>query len=182
MSSRNYKFFKIKRHHRSARIARYVFYKETSVNARDLTFTFIGGFLGIGFISLISSTYFTLHDSVFVIGSFGASAVLIYGAHRSPLAQARNLIGGHFISAIVGVTCYKLFPDTLWLSSALAVSFSIMAMQITKTLHPPGGATALIANIGSEKVKALGYGYAIAPVLVGVLILYTVARIVNRQR
>jgi hypothetical protein len=43
-------------------------------------------------------------------GSFGASAVLIYGAVRSPLAQPRNLIGGHIISAVIGVTTYKLLP------------------------------------------------------------------------
>jgi CBS domain-containing membrane protein len=52
-------------------------------------------------------------------------------------------------------------------------------MQITKTLHPPGGATALIANIGSEKVKALGYIYVFSPVFTGVLILLAVALIFN---
>ena len=52
-------------------------------------------------------------------------------------------------------------------------------MQITKTMHPPGGATALIANIGSEQIKALGFYYILSPVLSGVLILFTVAVIVN---
>ena len=59
-----------------------------------------------------------------MIGSFGASAVLIYGATNSPLAQPRNLVGGHIISALVGVTIHKLIPGELWLSSALAVSTS----------------------------------------------------------
>jgi CBS domain-containing membrane protein len=52
-------------------------------------------------------------------------------------------------------------------------------MQITKTLHPPGGATALIANIGTEKIKSLGYLYVLSPVLSGVLILFVVALIFN---
>jgi CBS-domain-containing membrane protein len=60
-----------------------------------------------------------------VIGSFGASAVLIYGAIKSPLAQPRNLIGGHIISAIIGVTCYKFFPSQIWLASSLAVATAI---------------------------------------------------------
>ena len=30
-----------------------------------------------------------------LIGSFGASAVLAFGAPHSPLAQPRNLVGGH---------------------------------------------------------------------------------------
>ena len=83
------------------------------------------------------------------------------------------------ISAITGVTIYKLFGVEAWLSASLAVSLSIVLMQITKTLHPPGGATALIANIGSEKIKDLGYFYVLSPVLSGVLILLAVALIFN---
>ena len=73
-----------------------------------------------------------------IIGSFGASAVLIYGAIKSPLAQPRNLLGGHVISALIGVTVFNLF-SLLWLAAALAVATSIAVMHATKTLHPPGG-------------------------------------------
>lgn len=52
-------------------------------------------------------------------------------------------------------------------------------MQITKTLHPPGGATALIATIGSPKIQNLGYFYVLSPVLSGVLILLLVALVFN---
>ena len=140
-------------------------YKETLVNSKEHLFTFLGAFFGIGIIGFISSKYFVLQDTLFLIGSFGATCVLIYGIVNSPLAQPRNLIGGHFVSAVVGVTIQKLIPGEIWLSSALAVALSIVMMQITKTLHPPGGATALIANIGSEKIKALGYMYVLSPVL-----------------
>jgi CBS domain-containing membrane protein len=161
------------------RITRYVLYRETLLEPVDHLWTFIGAFLGIAIIGYIQNKHFTNSDSVFLIGSFGASSVLVFGSTNSPLAQPRNLIGGHLICAIIGVTMYKLFPDALWLSSSLAVSLSIVAMQITKTMHPPGGATALIANIGSEKIKGIGYGYVISPVLTGVLILFVVAVIVN---
>lgn len=83
------------------------------------------------------------------------------------------------VSALVGVTIYKLIPDQLWLSSALSVSLSIVFMQITKTLHPPGGATALIANLTSPKIQALGYMYVLSPVLSGVIILVLVAILCN---
>lgn len=164
---------------RSYRVAKYVVYRQTIVEPEDHIWTFIGAFLGIGIIGFIQSRLFTEQDFVFLIGSFGASAVLIFGATNSPLAQPRNLIFGHFISAIVGVCVYKLIPGELWLSSALSVSLSIVAMQMTKTMHPPGGATALIANIGSEKIKALGFYYILSPVMSGVLILLIVALIVN---
>ena len=164
---------------RNMRIARYVVYRETIVDKTDIIWTFLGGFFGIGLIGFISSKYFSLNDNIFLIGSFGASAVLVYGATNSPLAQPRNLVFGHLISAFVGVTIHKLIPGEIWLSSAIAVSTAIVMMQITKTVHPPGGATALIANIGSEKIKALGYIYVISPVFTGVMILLAVALIFN---
>lgn len=121
-----------------------------------------------------------VHDNtLLLIGSFGASSVLIYGAIQSPLAQPRNLIGGHLISAFIGVTVYRFLPDILWITAPLAVSLSIVLMQVSKTLHPPGGATALIAVIGSEKIKSLGYFYIVSPVLSGVLILLVTALIFN---
>ena len=164
---------------RRFRKARYILYKETMVDAREHIWTFIGSFTGIGLIGLLNSRYFTAYDNLFLIGSFGASSVLIYGIINSPLAQPRNLIGGHVICALVGVTCHKLVPDLVWLSAALSVAWSIVLMQITKTLHPPGGATALIANIGSPKIQALGYFYVVSPVLTGVLILFLVALVFN---
>ena len=66
------------------------------------------------------------------------------------------MVGGHLVSAIIGVTVQKLIPDILWISAPLAVSLSIVCMQITKTLHPPGGATALIAVTGSAAIKKNG--------------------------
>lgn len=52
-------------------------------------------------------------------------------------------------------------------------------MYLTRTLHPPGGGTALIAIIGSDKVHQLGYGYVLDPVLLGVVILLCIALLVN---
>lgn len=170
-----------KRIRKHARIARYVIYKETLIDFKDHLWTFIGSFAGIGLIGLLNQNDFTQNDNLFLIGSFGASSVLIYGIVNSPLAQPRNLVGGHVLCALVGVTVHYIIPNEIWLASAFAVSLSIVMMQITKTLHPPGGATALIANIGSEKVTSLGYLYVLSPVLSGVLILLLVALIVNNM-
>ncbi len=107
--------------------------------------------------------FFPDGDLVFLIGSFGASAVLIYGAVRSPLAQPRNLVGGHVISAVIGVAAWQMLGSAPWLAAAFAVATAIAAMHATKTLHPPGGATALIAVIGSEKIHSLGFLYVFFP-------------------
>jgi CBS domain-containing membrane protein len=164
---------------RNLRVARYVFYKETLIDHKEHFWTFFGSFVGIALIGFFHSKFLTDHDNLFLIGSFGASSVLIYGVINSPLAQPRNLIGGHLISAFVGVTIHQLLPGEIWLASALSVSLSIVLMQITKTLHPPGGATALIANIGSGKIHNLGYMYILSPVLTGISILLLVALLVN---
>lgn len=169
--------------HRNYRVVRYVIYRQTIVNPQDHLWTFIGAFLGIGIIGFIHEMFtpFSVNEKVFLIGSFGASAVLVYGATNSPLAQPRNLLGGHLISAFVGVSIYKLLSgfDMLWLNAALAVSISIVAMQCTKTMHPPGGATALIANMGTPKIIGLGYWYVVYPVFSGIAILLAVALITN---
>lgn len=169
---------KIKRTYRKTK---YVLYKETLVDFREHFWAFLGSFVGMGIIAYLQYGAFPEQDYIFLIGSFGASCVLVYGVIQSPLAQPRNLIGGHLVSAIVGVTIQKLIPDVLWIAAPLAVSLSIVVMQITKTLHPPGGATALIAVTGGTQIKSLGYGYVFSPVLSGALILLVVALIFNNM-
>ncbi|MCP3668900.1 MAG: HPP family protein, partial [Gammaproteobacteria bacterium] len=79
----------------------------------------------------------------------------------------------------VGVTIYKYLPLDVALLGALAVSISIVAMHFTRTLHPPGGATALIAVIGSAEVHSSGYQFVITPIAIGALIMLLVALVVN---
>ena len=149
------------------------------VGARELFWSWIGSAIGIGTCGYLSSAYFEPRDLLLIVGSLGASCVLVYAAIKSPLAQPRNLIGGHIISALVGVACYKLFGGTVWVAAALGVSLAIVAMLLTRTLHPPGGATALIAVIGGKNVHDLGFLYALFPAGAGALILLIVALVVN---
>lgn len=145
----------------------------------EVAWSWLGAFLGI---SAVSYSHFNLlanSDQVLIIGSFGASAVLVYGAIKSPLAQPRNLLGGHMLSAVIGVFCYQTFTSQLWLAAALAVATAIAVMLVTRTLHPPGGATALIAVIGTGKVHSLGYLYVLIPVGLGALMMLVVALLVN---
>ena len=148
------------------------------VRGSEVFWSWLGSFLGILAVAYVSARYMEPRDLTLVIGSFGASAVLIYAAIRSPLAQPWNLLGGHFFSALVGVTCYRFF-EPAWLASAMAVSLAIALMHLLKCLHPPGGATALIAVIGSSRIHDLGYLYAVVPAASGAAIMLTIALIVN---
>ena len=118
-------------------------------------FSFLGGFIGI---SIIENVFRNLpllggHTPPLVIASFGAAAILEYNAIESPLSQPRNLILGHFFSAIIGVGITKLFhllpearfEDLRWLAGAISVGLASSVMAMTKTVHPPAGATALLA-------------------------------------
>nr|WP_320132510.1 HPP family protein [uncultured Holophaga sp.] len=108
-----------------------------------------------------------------LIGSFGASAVLLFGAPDSPLAQPRNLIGGHLFSALVAILLVKTLGPLPWVA-ALGVGLSIGLMHLTHTTHPPGGATALIGILGHAS-----WMFVAVPVLAGALVLLGMALLTN---
>lgn len=145
-----------------------------------ILWSWLGAFSGIYFIIIISQW---LHQgsafNLYLIGSFGASAILVYGAPLAEYSQPRNLIGGHIICALIGITVHKYIPLDVAINGALAVSFSVVAMQITRTMHPPGGATALIGGIGSSQIHDLGYMFIIMPVMLSVFLLLIIALIIN---
>ena len=140
----------------------------------------LGAFIGIYLVAMLSSlTEVDILKSMFLVGSFGASAVLIYGAPQAEFSQPRNFIGGHILSAFIGVSIQKYLSLDIALLGALAVSLAIVVMHYTRTLHPPGGATALIAVIGSAEIHSTGYLFVITPVAIGTLILLVIALVIN---
>jgi CBS-domain-containing membrane protein len=122
---------------------------------------------------------------VALIGSFGATAVLVYGAPQAEFSRFRNVVGGHVLSAVFGVVAATtLGPDNA-VAAGVAVALAVVAMALTHTVHPPGGATALIAVTGGERILHMGYSYVFIPVLVGALCMYTlgfVSRRIGRLR
>lgn len=149
------------------------------VGISEIFWSWVGASLGIATVAFINFHFLEGTDLVFLIGSFGASAVLLYGATKSPLAQPRNLLGGHIISACIGVIAWKIFFAYPWFAASLAVATSIAVMHATKTLHPPGGATALIAVIGGPQIHHLGFLYALVPVGAGATVMLIVALLIN---
>jgi hypothetical protein len=108
----------------------------------------------------------------------GASAVLLFAVPHGPLSQPWALIGGHTISAIIGVSCYLLIPN-VFVAAAVAVGLAITAMYYLRCIHPPGGATALTAVVAGAGVHKLGYFYLFTPVLINVAVIFTVALTFN---
>ncbi|WP_018086798.1 HPP family protein [Desulfurispora thermophila] len=135
----------------------------------DLLVTATGSLLGIGLITLLAHLY----RLPLLIPSFGASAVLLYGACHVPMAQLRNVIGGHVVSALTGVAVYHLLGCSWW-SITIGVTLAIVVMSVTHTLHPPGGATAFMAVSTGQ-----GLWFVFMPVATGVLCLVLIAVLVN---
>ncbi|KAG0254542.1 hypothetical protein BG011_005664 [Mortierella polycephala] len=154
-----------------------------------LVSSFVGSFTGIAILALLTYNvqFFIDKDVPVLAGSFGASAVLIYGAIEAPLSQPRNVIGGHIMASLIGVSLYKLFnllSDEMfhrlhWLLCSLAVALSLMCMQLTHTVHPPASASALIAVSGGQSIYDLGYLYVLCPIALGVALMMIVAMLVN---
>lgn len=144
----------------------------------DLYWSCLGCFLGILILTGMDHAFFS-GDQFLLLGSFGASSVLIFGAPHSAYAQPRSVLGGQVVSAFVGVSIYLLLSPYPIIAAPLAVSLALLFMQLSGTLHPPGGATALIAVSGHPVVREMGYLYTLFPVGVGFLSLILMGVLIN---
>ncbi|KAI5118331.1 hypothetical protein M0805_006613 [Coniferiporia weirii] len=151
--------------------------------------SFVAAFGGLSVLQAVfgHSEYFIGRRVPSIIASYGASAVLCYGAIEAPLSQPRALVFGHFISALVGLCVTKLFSlnshfDSLrWLAGSLSTSIAIVIMQMTATTHPPAGATALLVAVDDD-VWALSWYYLPVVLLSSMLVLAVALLVNNIQR
>jgi CBS domain-containing membrane protein len=144
------------------------------VETKELIISAIGAFIAVAMAGFFSNVILETTDSPLIIASAGASAMLMFGLPHAPVSRPWNLIGGHMVSAIVGVTCYYLISDTL-LATSIAIPVALVAMHLLKCMHPPGGATAVTAIIGGEAIHQLGYIFVVIPIFFNSLILLIVA-------
>lgn len=138
----------------------------------------LGAFAGILAVYGFSHWYLEDVGALLMLASMGASAVLLFAVPHGALSQPWAVIGGHLVSAAVGVSCQKLFPGSLW-TPALAVGLSVAAMHYLRCIHPPGGATALVAVIGGASVHSVGYHYLVTPVALNAVTLVAMAIVFN---
>lgn len=136
---------------------------------RHAAVSWCGAALAIGVVALLGE----LTGVKWLMAPFGASAVIVFGLPDSPLAQPRAVIGGHVLSALVGLVCLSLLPVAWW-SLALAVASSVVLMQLSRTTHPPAGANPLVVMLGGADWWFLG-----TPVLAGALAIVAVALACN---
>lgn len=135
----------------------------------EIAFAWLGGFISIFIIG-----YFTkFYDNLLVMGSFGASCVLLFGFPKSPFSQPRNVILGHFLSTFIGLVFLHILGNEYW-SMALALATAIAVMLATNTVHPPAGSNPLIVFL-----LGANWDYLVFPSLIGAIILVIVALFYN---
>ncbi|KAG9196452.1 hypothetical protein G6011_01573 [Alternaria panax] len=145
----------------------------------------LGAFCGLAVVAAVFNNTDSIqwHQPPALIASFGASAVLEYNSIRSPLGQPRNALLGHSISALIGVGVSKLFqyhPDydsIKWIAGAIACGCASAVMLLTNTVHPPGGASAVLAAT-EPVITAMGW-YFVGLVLWGTTLMVIVGLVVN---
>lgn len=117
-------------------------------------------------------------QSLVLVASMGASAMLLFVIPNSPLAQPYPFVMGHVVPAAIGVAC-ALSVDDFHLAAALTVGLSLAVMFLLNCLHPPGGAAALVPILTHDP-QALGFSYVLFPVLTNVLCMLALALIAHR--
>ena len=135
----------------------------------EIAFAWFGGFFSIFITGYLTKSY----DNLLVMGSFGASCVLLFGFPKSPFSQPRNVILGHFLSTFIGLAFLHFLGNEYW-SMALALATAIAVMIATNTVHPPAGSNPLIVFLLSAN-----WDYLIFPTLLGSIILVIVALFYN---
>ena len=138
-------------------------------STQAILLAWIGGFLAISSVTLLSNTFST----ALVLGSFGASCVLIFGFLDVPFSQPRNILGGHFLSSLIGLICLTLFGATWW-SVAIAVGTAIAVMMLTRTTHPPAGSNPVIIYLSKP-----AWSFLLFPTAFGAIVLILVALLYN---
>jgi CBS-domain-containing membrane protein len=141
-------------------------------NVAELAWSAIGGAIAIGLgLWLVSGDH-----SAFLLASLGGSTVFLFALTGHEAAQPRALFGGHLGGAIIGILCFQVLGDALWVS-VIAVVLTMTFMIMTRTIHPPAGANPLFMVHYHAGFSAL-----FRPVGLGVLILFLVAIIWSRIR
>jgi CBS-domain-containing membrane protein len=111
------------------------------------------------------------HTVVLIMAPFGATTVLVFGLPNSPLAQPKNVIFGHMITALIGLICLHMLgvtPVTL----ALATGVAVACMMLTDTTHPPAGANPLLIMLTHQD-----WSFLITPVFIGAVLIVIVGKV-----
>ena len=104
-------------------------------------------------------------QGLMLLGSFGASALLLFALPEAPLSQPRSVIGGHLGASLIAFGCLALFGPQWW-AVGIATGLGVGYMMLTRTVHPPAGSNAIIVFLAKPSCTFL-----VSSTLVGTVLL-----------
>ncbi len=144
------------------------------VSHRERLVSALGGFVAIFAVYWTSQRVLGPAASPILVLSMGSTAAMLFAVPHGALSQPWPLLGGHLVSGLIGIACLMWVPDPM-LAASLATGLALGAMHYLRCIHPPAGATALAAALGNEAVKAMGFAFVVAPLMLNVLIILAIA-------
>lgn len=157
---------------------RFIGWRPDNTTHQEKLISGLGATLSLLLVYWVTHIGFAGEGALWVTGSMGASAVLVFAMPHGVLSQPWSVVGGHTISAAFGVACLIWLPPGPWLA-ACAVGGSIMLMMYARCLHPPGGATAMIAVLGGPAIESAGFSFVLYPILLDALLIIAAAMLFN---
>ncbi len=138
----------------------------------------VGAIVSIMAVFAISSSFMGDDAALLIVASMGATSMLLFSLPHAAVSQPWPVFAGQIISALIGVFVNRHIADPL-LAAPLAVGLCTLIMFLARCLHPPGAATALTAVFATDGIRAMGYGFALAPVALNVTTLLVIAFLFN---
>jgi len=127
----------------------------------------LGSALGVGLLGYLSE----ITTFIMLVAPFGATCVLLFASPASPVSQPVNVVAGHVLGAVIGLLLHFIMPGS-FIAEGLSVGLAVSAMMLLRIVHPPAGATALVAYL-----TATSWWFVLFPVAVGSIGLVIIAAI-----
>ena len=125
-------------------------------------------------ICVLSALTFESSVGVWLMFSFGSTALILFVFYDSEFAKPKNVFFGHLISIIIGIL-FSRYMGISTISLGLSVGLCVTVMMYLKIVHPPAAANPLIALFAD-----VSYEFILFPVVTGSLVLIIMSSFINR--
>jgi len=143
---------------------------------KKLVFPIVAGTFATLTIGVLAYLGTVTNSVLWLMAPFGATVVLVFGVPKSPLAQPKNVIVGHLLTAFIGVLFVEYIGVEPW-SLAVATGLAVTIMLLTNTTHPPAGANPMVIMLAGQS-----WAFLFNPVLIGACVIVGLGLVLNKLR